>query len=81
MEAQTNSQFFDYIQSVIGFLCPGIAVVFILAIFWERANESGAFWGLLSGLLIGICRVLIQFTATGKTGCEGADMRPEMVTR
>ena len=33
-----SGQLFDYIQSVSNFLCPPIAVVFTMAVFWERTT-------------------------------------------
>jgi SSS family solute:Na+ symporter len=35
-------QAFQYIQDFTGFLTPGVAVVFVLGMFWRRANETGA---------------------------------------
>ena len=33
-----------------------------MAIFWERTNEAGAFWGLAVGLTMGIVRMITVFT-------------------
>jgi SSS family solute:Na+ symporter len=35
-------QAFQYIQEFTGFLTPGVVVVFVLGMFWGRANETGA---------------------------------------
>ena len=35
-------QAFQYIQEYTGFFTPGIVVIFILGLFWKRANEAGA---------------------------------------
>jgi SSS family solute:Na+ symporter len=35
-------QAFQYIQEYTGFFTPGIVVVFVLGLFWKRANEAGA---------------------------------------
>ena len=51
-----DARLFDYIQSITSYLCPPITAVFLLAIFWPRCNEPGAFWGLMSGQVIGILR-------------------------
>ena len=51
-----DARLFDYIQSITSYLCPPITAVFLLAIFWPRCNEPGAFWGLMSGQIIGILR-------------------------
>ena len=51
-----DARLFDYIQSITSYLCPPITAVFLLAIFWPRCNEPGAFWGLMIGQVIGIFR-------------------------
>jgi len=75
-----SGQLFDYIQSVSNFLCPPIAVVFTLAVFWERTTEPGAFWGLTCGLIIGATRMVIEF-ASAPPGCHEADQRAFLVSR
>ncbi|MGD9584981.1 MAG: sodium/solute symporter, partial [Lysobacterales bacterium] len=35
-------QGFQYIQEYTGFFTPGIVVIFLLGLFWKRANEAGA---------------------------------------
>ncbi|RXG52773.1 Histone H4 [Armadillidium vulgare] len=57
-----NATLFDYTQSITSFLAPSICAVFILAIFWPRTNEQGAFWGLMIGLVIGMIRFVVQFS-------------------
>jgi len=79
LESQNNSQLFDYIQSVIHFLCPPIAVLFVMAIFWERTNEAGAFWGLAVGLIMGIIRMITVFTISAP-GCGEPDIRPAFIS-
>lgn len=61
VQAAQGGQLFDYIQSVSSFLAPPIASVFFLAVFVKRVNEAGAFWGLIGGLLMGLCRMLPEF--------------------
>ncbi|CBY36450.1 unnamed protein product [Oikopleura dioica] len=73
--ANSNSgQLFVYIQSVSNFLCPPIAVVFTMAIFWSRTNEPGAFWGMTLGLIVGCTRMMLEFTSA-EPGCGDADSR------
>ncbi|KAF7699788.1 sodium/glucose cotransporter 2 [Silurus meridionalis] len=61
VQAAQSGQLFDYIQSVTSYLAPPIAAVFFLAIFVKRVNEPGAFWGLMGGLLMGLCRIGPEF--------------------
>uniref|UniRef100_A0A3Q3KI89 Sodium/glucose cotransporter 2 n=1 Tax=Monopterus albus TaxID=43700 RepID=A0A3Q3KI89_MONAL len=61
VQAAQSGQLFDYIQSISSYLAPPIASVFLLAVFVKRINEMGAFWGLIGGLVIGLCRMLPEF--------------------
>ncbi|CAB1348757.1 unnamed protein product [Coregonus sp. 'balchen'] len=47
VQAAQSGQLFDYIQSVTSYLAPPIA--------------SGAFWGLMGGLAMGLCRMGPEF--------------------
>lgn len=40
VQTANSGQLFDYIQSVTSFLAPPITAVFLMAIFWPRANEQ-----------------------------------------
>ncbi|XP_069044532.1 sodium/glucose cotransporter 2 [Lepisosteus oculatus] len=61
VQAAQSGQLFDYIQSITSYLAPPIAAVFFLAVFVKRVNEPGAFWGLLGGLGMGLCRMVPEF--------------------
>ncbi|XP_068220184.1 sodium/mannose cotransporter SLC5A10-like [Palaemon carinicauda] len=75
-----NSQLFDYIQAISSFLAPPICAVYLLALFWERTNEPGAFWGLMVGLAIGMLRFIIQFSyVVPPCGSGLPDPRPGIV--
>ena len=56
-----ESQLFHYIQTVSNLLCPPIAAVFLIGLFWARLNEPGAFWALMTGFAVGIVRFGLQF--------------------
>ena len=56
INASQGSQLFTYIQSITSYLAPPICAVYLLAVFWPRCNEPGAFWGLMVGLVIGMTR-------------------------
>ncbi|XP_063869321.1 sodium/mannose cotransporter SLC5A10-like isoform X2 [Scylla paramamosain] len=70
-----NSQLFDYIQSISSFLAPPICAVYLLAIFWGRTTEPGAFWGLMVGLAIGLLRFILEFSYTAPACGTGEDKR------
>ncbi|XP_041815630.1 sodium/glucose cotransporter 1 isoform X1 [Chelmon rostratus] len=68
VQSAQSGQLFDYIQSITSYLTPPIAAVFMLAIFCKRVNETGAFWGLMIGLGIGLSRMIAEF-AYGTGSC------------
>ncbi|XP_061834449.1 sodium/glucose cotransporter 4 [Nerophis lumbriciformis] len=80
IQSASSGKLFDYSQSVISFLCPPIGGVFLLAIFWPRANEQGAFWGLMVGLAVGLIRMVLEFTYE-VLPCGEPDHRPAIVAK
>ncbi|XP_043114515.1 sodium/glucose cotransporter 2 [Puntigrus tetrazona] len=78
VQAAQSGQLFDYIQSVTSYLAPPIASVFFLAIFVKRVNETGAFWGLMGGLVIGLCRMVPEF-AYGSGSCLNPSSCPKII--
>ncbi len=54
--AYPGAELFNYIQSTTSYLAPPICAVFLLAVFWPRCNEPGAFWALAFGIVIGMAR-------------------------
>lgn len=44
----------QYLQSVLSYVVPPVVAVFILGIFWRRANRHGAFYTLAVGVPLGI---------------------------
>ena len=47
-----------YYQEMLSMMAPPIVAAFILGIFWKRTNATGAFVGLIAGLLLGIVNVV-----------------------
>jgi len=45
---------FKYLQKVLSYSVPPIVAIFIVGIFWKRANARGAVAGIVVGLLAGI---------------------------
>ena len=45
-----SSSVWEYLQMVLSFIAPPVVAVFILGLFWKRANANGAFAALLTGL-------------------------------
>jgi len=55
-----SSQLFVYLQSVQGYISPPIAAVFLLGIFWKRANGKGAIYALATGGILGALRLVME---------------------
>ncbi|XP_015264695.1 PREDICTED: sodium/glucose cotransporter 5 [Gekko japonicus] len=78
LQSSSSGQLYIYIQSVTSYLAPPVTAVFLLAVFWKRANEQGAFWGLMMGLAVGLIRMSLDFTHP-KPRCGTLDDRPSLV--
>jgi solute carrier family 5 (sodium/myo-inositol cotransporter), member 3 len=57
-----GTELYIYMQQVIGFLAPPIACIYLLSVLWTRANEAGAFAGLMVGFVFGVIRMLLEFS-------------------
>jgi len=55
-----SSQLFIYLQSVQAYISPPIAAVFLLGVFWKRVNGAGAFAALITGLVLGGVRFILE---------------------
>ncbi|XP_059835051.1 sodium/mannose cotransporter SLC5A10 isoform X2 [Hypanus sabinus] len=80
LQSANSGQLFVYIQSVTSYLAPPVTAVFLLAVFWKRTNEPGAFWGLMIGLAVGLVRMIMEF-AYPPPRCGVYDPRPSILKR
>ncbi|XP_016045269.2 sodium/myo-inositol cotransporter 2 isoform X2 [Erinaceus europaeus] len=78
VQASQGGQLFIYIQAISSYLQPPVAIVFIMGCFWKRANEKGAFSGLIFGLLLGLIRLVLDFVYVQPL-CNEQDTRPAVV--
>uniref|UniRef100_A0A8C0SKE9 Sodium/mannose cotransporter SLC5A10 n=1 Tax=Canis lupus familiaris TaxID=9615 RepID=A0A8C0SKE9_CANLF len=78
IQSSNSGQLFDYIQSVTSYLAPPITALFLLAIFCKRVTEPGAFWGLMSGLVVGLLRMILEFSYP-VPACGEVDRRPAVL--
>jgi len=60
MSAVSELGLYHYLQSVQGYLAPPITTVFLLGLFWNRINASGALAGLVLGFLLGLGKLILQ---------------------
>ena len=78
IQQMQGGQLYIYIQSIAAYLSPPIAMIFTMAIAWPRMNEAGAFWGLMAGLVIGVIRMILDFSYPAPL-CMQEDTRPSIV--
>ncbi|XP_071387569.1 sodium/mannose cotransporter SLC5A10 isoform X2 [Centroberyx affinis] len=78
LQSANSGQLYVYIQSVTSYLAPPVTAVFTLAVFWKRTNEQGAFWGLMVGLVVGVCRMVLEF-AFPPARCGVVDSAPDVL--
>ncbi|XP_031232707.1 sodium/glucose cotransporter 4 isoform X2 [Mastomys coucha] len=78
IQSSNSGQLFDYIQSITSYLAPPITALFLLAIFCKRVTEPGAFWGLMFGLVVGILRMILEFSYSAPA-CGEMDRRPAVL--
>ncbi|XP_006048904.2 sodium/glucose cotransporter 5 [Bubalus bubalis] len=78
LQGSNGGQLFIYMQSVTSSLAPPVTAVFVLGIFWRRANEQGAFWGLMAGLAVGATRLVLEFLHPAPP-CGHPDTRPPIL--
>ena len=52
------SSLWEYLQRVLAFICPPVVAVFVLGLFWKKANATGAITSLLSGFVLALFLVL-----------------------
>uniref|UniRef100_A0A4X2K7L5 Sodium/mannose cotransporter SLC5A10 n=1 Tax=Vombatus ursinus TaxID=29139 RepID=A0A4X2K7L5_VOMUR len=78
LQGSKSGQLFIYMQVVTSSLAPPVTAVFILGVFWNRANEQGAFWGLMTGLIVGATRMILEFVYP-EPPCGFTDNRPAVL--
>lgn len=50
-----------YLQSVLAYASPPIVALYLMGLFWSRANKDGAFAGIVVGFIFGIGQLVIRF--------------------
>uniref|UniRef100_T1JG24 Sodium/myo-inositol cotransporter n=1 Tax=Strigamia maritima TaxID=126957 RepID=T1JG24_STRMM len=75
-----GGQLYLYIQSIAAYLAPPIAAVYLMAIFWKRTNEKGAFWGIIIGFIVGVARMIMDFVFKEPV-CGEEETRPLILIR
>ncbi len=70
-----SSQVYIYLQSVQAYIAPPIAACFLLGIFFKRLNGKGAMASLVTGLVLGVLRLVLEFAnGTDKAGLAAGSL-------
>jgi SSS family solute:Na+ symporter len=56
----SDDRMYVYLQSVQAYISPPIAAIFLFGIFWKRVNGKGAIASLITGLVFGTFRLVIE---------------------
>ncbi|CAC5400638.1 SLC5A11 [Mytilus coruscus] len=82
MDAAQGGMFWFYYVGIRSYFLPQMCVMFILGMFWKRLTEQGAFWGLMISLVIGLIRMVLDFTFIKPTcGSGEQDTRPSIISK
>ncbi|HEX6052075.1 MAG TPA: sodium:solute symporter [Gemmatimonadaceae bacterium] len=63
-----SGQLYQYLQSVQAYISPPIAAVFLLGVFWRRANAAGAMTALILGFVLGTARLIAELMKGSLSG-------------
>src|SRR5438477_4120435 len=63
-----SSQIYIYLQSVQAYIAPPIAACFLLGLFYRRLNGAGAIASLITGLVFGLLRLILELTNKASGG-------------
>jgi SSS family solute:Na+ symporter len=66
----SSEQAFQFIQEFTGFFTPGITVIFVLGLFWKRANEAGAIVAAVTSVALS---TIMKYTLPAATLPQGAN--------
>jgi SSS family solute:Na+ symporter len=63
-----SDQIYVYLQSVQAYISPPIAAVFLLGVLWRRATSQGALAALVTGLVLGLSRLVLELNRGSLSG-------------
>lgn len=59
---------FQKLQSIQAYISPPIAALFLIGVFSKKVNEKGAKAALLTGLVLGVLRLLLELNKSSLSG-------------
>lgn len=60
-----STSVYIYLQSIQAYVSPPIAVVFLLGVFWPKTSSRGSFYALITGLVLGALRFIMELFKWG----------------
>ncbi|KAK7496562.1 hypothetical protein BaRGS_00012214 [Batillaria attramentaria] len=82
LQAAQSGQLWSYLQAVSSYTAPPWCCIFLMAIFWTRTTEAGAFWGLMISLVVGLIRMIMDFALPAPfCGSKEEDPRPDVLKK
>ena len=69
-------QLFTYIQASTGIISPGILTLFLLGIFWPKATNKAAIWGVILSFVIAVSLKTTELVYVHQHGPESTFHRP-----
>jgi SSS family solute:Na+ symporter len=63
-----SGQIYVYLQSVQAYIAPPIAAVFLIGVLWGRASSRGALAALVTGLVLGLSRLVLELNRGSLSG-------------
>ncbi|KAK3783687.1 hypothetical protein RRG08_025311 [Elysia crispata] len=82
MEQSQGGQLWNYLQTISACVSPPLCCVFLMALFWKRTTEPGAFWGLMLSTAVGLCRMILEFVYSAPDcGSGDIDERPSVLSK
>jgi SSS family solute:Na+ symporter len=63
-----SGQIYVYLQSVQAYISPPIAAVFLIGVLWGRATSRGALAALITGLVLGLGRLVLELNRDSLSG-------------
>ncbi|ELU02165.1 hypothetical protein CAPTEDRAFT_131177, partial [Capitella teleta] len=79
MQNSDGGQMIRYLTAVIGYLGAPLSSTFLVAMFWKRCTEKGAFWGFVVAAVCGMIRFVLDIF-NKRPACGEEDTRPLVVS-
>ena len=69
-------QLFTYIQASTGIISPGILTIFLIGIFWPKATNKAAIWGVVVPFFIAVGLKAVELIYVSNNGAASTFDRP-----